>query len=80
MFFSGKELGNPYFSNGGPLYHVLLVKGYKYPDKIITNDVGTKNGANYIYTWDVLKSAMHDFATPIQDGEKKILEVLPPKR
>ncbi len=26
MFFAGKELGNPYFSNGGPNYHVVLVK------------------------------------------------------
>jgi hypothetical protein len=42
MFFSGKELGNPYFSNGGPVYHVLLVKGYKGTNTVITNDVGTK--------------------------------------
>lgn len=79
MFFAGKELGNPYFSNGGPNYHVLVVKGYKPGQRIITHDVGTKNGANYVYSWDVLQSAMHDFAVPIQSGAKRILEVLPPK-
>lgn len=79
MFFAGKELGNPYFTNGGPNYHVLVVKGYKPGKKIITHDVGTKNGANYVYSWDVLQSAMHDFAIPIQSGEKRILEVLPPQ-
>ena len=79
MFFAGKELGNPNFTNGGPVYHVLLVKGYKNPDKIITHDVGTRNGADYVYNWNVLQSAMHDFAIPIDSGEKRMLEVLPPQ-
>lgn len=78
MFFAGKELGNPYFTNGGPNYHVVLVKGYKEGQKIIVHDVGTKNGANYVYSWSTLQSAMHDFAVPIQKGEKRMLEVLPP--
>ncbi len=79
MFFAGKELGNPNFTNGGPVYHVVLVKGYKNPNKIITHDVGTRNGADYIYTWDVLESAMHDFAIPMDSGKKRMLEVLPPQ-
>ncbi len=79
MFFSGKELWNPYFTNGGPLYHVLLVKGYKGTNTVITHDVGTKRWADYMYSWDVLESAMHDFATPIQNGPKRMLEILPPK-
>lgn len=32
-----------------------------------------------MYNWDVLQSAMHDFAVPIQDGPKRMLEILPPK-
>ena len=76
MFLSGKELGNPNFTNGGPVYHAILVKGYK-GTNIITHDVGTKNGANYVYSWATLQSAMHDFAVPINSGAKRILEVLP---
>ena len=79
MFFAGKELKNPNFNNGGPTYHALLVKGYKAGQKIITNDVGTKNGANYVYSWSILQSAMHDFDIPIDNGAKRILEILPPQ-
>lgn len=76
MFVAGKELNNPNFTNGGPLYHAMLVKWYK-DTNIITHDVGTRNGANYVYSWATLQSAMHDFAVPIDSGAKKILEVLP---
>jgi hypothetical protein len=76
IFLAGKELNNPNFTNGGPVYHVILVKGYK-GTNIITHDVGTKNGADYIYSWATLQSAMHDFAVPIDSGAKRILEVLP---
>lgn len=78
MFFAGKELHNPNFKNGGPVYHALVVKGYKEGDKVITHDVGTRNGADYVYHWSTLQNAMHDFANPIQTGAKRILEVLPP--
>lgn len=75
---AGKHLGNPYYSNGGPTYHMLLVKGYKEGERIITNDVGTKQGENYVYSWSVFNNALHDYAKPIESGAKKIIEVLPP--
>lgn len=78
MFFAGKELHNPNYRNGGPPYHVFVVKGYKPGGRIITNDVGTRKGADYVYSWDTLQRAMHDFAQPIESGAKKMLEVLPP--
>ncbi len=77
MTFSGKQLYNPNFKNGGPMYHVVLVKGYK-EGKIITHDVGTKNGENYVYTWDVISNALHDYSVPIENGAKRMIEVLPP--
>ncbi len=62
---NGKKLDNPYFSNGGPEYHMLVIKGYL-GDNFITNDPGTKRGLNFIYTsenllysiadWDIKKS------------------------
>lgn len=74
---AGKEIGNPNFQNGGPPYHVIVIKGYKADQEIITEDVGTSHGEDYIYSWDTLKSANHDYATPIDDGAKVIIEVLP---
>lgn len=78
MTFAGKELGNPFFKNGGPVYHAVLVKGYKKDNKIIVHDVGTRNGEDYVYSWNVIENALHDYAEPIDDGAKRMIEVLPP--
>ena len=58
---SGKALGNPNFRNGGPLYHMLVIKGYLSDGRWITNDPGTRRGADYIYDQDVLMQAIHDW-------------------
>ncbi len=49
----GKKLDNPNFTNGGPAYHMLVIKGY-IGDKFITNDPGTRKGADFIYSEDNL--------------------------
>jgi hypothetical protein len=59
-FFAGKELKNPNFKNGGPEYHALVIKGYT-EDSFITNDVGTRRGADYVYTKQTLLDASHDW-------------------
>lgn len=79
-FFAGKTLGNPNYINGGPNYHVIVIKGYTTDNKIITHDVGTNFGADYIYDWTTIQTAMHDLATPIEAGAKKIIEVIPPEK
>jgi|GEM_PF-787863 len=107
MPFAGKELHNPNYRNGGPVYHMMVVKGYKEGrsagaggdasagagsgasagagsgsggsgGKIITNDVGTRNGADYVYTWQTIQNALHDYVDPIDNGAKSIIEVIPP--
>ena len=75
---AGKELGNPFFTNGGPDYHVLVIKGYKAGEKVITEDVGTQHGENYVYSWKTIMDANHDYTTPIDNGAKMMIEVLPP--
>lgn len=77
--FAGKLLGNPYFRNGGPVYHMLVIKGYDAEKmQIVTHDVGTRHGANYVYSWSVIENALHDWHdTDIELGAKKIIEVLP---
>ncbi len=76
---AGQELGNPYFSNGGPVYHVVVAKGYTKDNQIITHDVGTKRGENYVYDWETINAALHDYAEPITNGARRIIEVLPPQ-
>ena len=78
MVFAGRELGNPFYTNGGPLYHAMVLKGYKTGEKVITEDVGTRRGEDYVYDWKTLYKATHDFTEPIDDGGKFMIEVLPP--
>ena len=58
----GKKLINPYFSNGGPEYHMLVIKGYV-DDNFITNDPGTKRGEDFIYTTINLLDSVADWDT-----------------
>lgn len=64
LLAAGKLLKNPNFKNGGPLYHALVAKGYT-ETTIITNDPGTRLGADYAYKNEVLFDAIHDW----NDGE-----------
>lgn len=65
---SGRELGNPFYKAPGPIYHMLLVKGYT-QTQFITNDAGTKHGENYPYDFKTVLNANHDW----NGGEKKII-------
>lgn len=70
---AGKILPNPNFRNGGPNYHMLVVRGY---DKsgFITNDPGTRLGENFRYTFDALYNAIHDWdQNNILNGQKAYL-------
>lgn len=70
---AGKVLPNPNFRNGGPLYHMLVVKGYD-ANGFITNDPGTRNGEGFRYTFDSLFNAIHDWdASDIFKGGKNYL-------
>lgn len=75
--FSGQTLGNPYYSDDGPVYHAMVIKGYEEGGKIIVSDVGTKRGENYVYSWNTINNSLHEYAEPISKGDKKIIEVLP---
>ncbi len=57
---AGQKLGNPFFTQPGPIYHMLVVKGYT-AQKFITNDPGTKRGADYLYDYDTLLNAVGDY-------------------
>jgi hypothetical protein len=57
---AGRLLGNPYYTQPGPVYHMLVAKGVAENGDIITNDVGTRHGRNLTYSPKVFSAAMHD--------------------
>jgi len=57
---AGRRIGNPYYTQPGPVYHMLVVKGIADNGDIITNDVGTRHGRNLTYNPDVFMAAIHD--------------------
>lgn len=70
---AGKILPNPNFQNGGPLYHMLIIRGYT-PDKFITNDPGTKRGQEFVYKYNDLLNAMHAWPRPTGGSKKDVTE------
>ena len=77
---AGKLLGNPNFRNGGPVYHMLVIKGYDAEKmQIVTHDVGTRNGADYVYSWETIQNALHDWHdNDILEGPSLLIEVVQP--
>jgi len=72
---AGKVLDNPNFMNGGPDYHMLVIKGYD-EKGFITNDPGTRKGEGFRYTFDNLFDAIHNWDTKdILKGKKDYLVV-----
>jgi hypothetical protein len=75
---AGRLLGNPYFRQPGPIYHMLVVIGYS-GNNIIVQDIGTKRGEHYQYNQKVLLNAIHDWnGSPdsIDQGQKAMLVLL----
>jgi hypothetical protein len=56
----GHKLDNPFFSGDGPDYHMLVIKGYV-GDKFITNDPGTRKGADFVYEQTHLMGTIFDW-------------------
>lgn len=71
---NGQELHNPYYTQPGPLRHMLVIIGFD-PDskEFITNDPGTRQGKQYRYPEDIFFKAISDYLT----GDDL---PLPPKR
>jgi len=73
---SGRDIGNPNFTPPGPVYHMLVVKGYD-NQNFITNDVGTRKGDSYTYKKDVIMKNTHDWnEKDIHLGAKRVLVLI----
>jgi len=69
---AGRKLANPFYKSPGPLYHMLVIKGYS-DNQFITNDPGTKNGENYPYKFETILSANHDWNGGNVDSGQKVM-------
>lgn len=67
MPMHGKYLYNPYFRNGGPDYHSIVISGYDDDKKeFITQEPGTRRGLDFRYSYGTIMNAMHDFVPGLQ--------------
>lgn len=70
---AGRVLENPYFTGGGPKYHMLVIRGYT-ETEFIVNDPGTKRGENFRYSIENIMDALHDWnETNILEGQKAVI-------
>jgi hypothetical protein len=64
---AGRLLNNPNFKAPGPIYHMLVVKGYD-ATNFITNDPGTRKGNGYKYSYQTIINAIHDWDHQLAEG------------
>ncbi len=50
---NGQMLNNPNYKQPGPIYHMVLIRGFN-ETEFITNDPGTRKGMNYNYPFTAL--------------------------
>lgn len=74
---NGRKIGNPNYKPPGPIYHMLVIRGYT-ATQIITNDSGTRNGENYKYLFSTLRNAAADWnhATGTIDESKSLIIIV----
>ena len=72
---AGRMLQNPYFKAPGPLYHMIVIRGFDdAKHTFITNDPGTRKGNGYEYDQELLFRAIHDWNEEnVMRGEKNVI-------
>jgi hypothetical protein len=73
---AGREINNPNFQQPGPLYHMLVIKGYTKNGSFITNDPGTRKGADFIYPEATIMNALSDWREYDLDRDQKVILVV----
>ncbi|HLD26105.1 MAG TPA: C39 family peptidase [Candidatus Andersenbacteria bacterium] len=75
VLVDGRRLGNPYYTGEGPDKHALVIKGFTGND-FITNDPGTRRGADFVYSEAVLMNALIDYDGGTPGTGKKAMIVV----
>lgn len=70
---AGRILNNPYYRRPGPLYHMLVIRGYN-EKEFITNDNGTRRGNGWKYPYERLYNSLHDWNNGnVLEGKKAMI-------
>ncbi len=74
---NARLLGNPTYTESGPFYHMIVVRGFNGSDFIV-NDPGTEQGNGMVYSFETLKRAAADWnnSAKIMDSTIKIALIL----
>ena len=74
---AGRLLKNPYFTPPGPLYHMVVIRGFDDARSVfVTNDAGTRRGNGLLYPQTVLFNAIHDWnGGDVLHGKKTVIIV-----
>lgn len=75
VLVDGRRLNNPYYTGEGPDKHTLVIKGFT-ADKFITNDPGTRRGADFVYPAETVMAAMVDYDGGTPGTGKKAMIIL----
>lgn len=73
---AGRQINNPYYRSPGPIYHMLVIRGYdQAKEQFITNDPGTKRGEEFKYSFARIMDNIYDM--PAWQQNKSSLEANP---
>ncbi|TSC63720.1 MAG: Uncharacterized protein G01um1014106_417 [Parcubacteria group bacterium Gr01-1014_106] len=75
---NGQKLGNPFYTPPGPDRHALIVKGVT-GEKFITNDPGTRRGADFVYPISTVMNALEDYDGGTPGTGKPVILLVTPK-
>ncbi|MBI4022384.1 MAG: C39 family peptidase [Candidatus Andersenbacteria bacterium] len=78
VLVNGRRLGNPFYTPPGPDKHALVIKGIA-GDSFITNDPGTRRGADYHYPQTKVLQAMIDYDGAKPGTHTKAMLLLSPR-
>ena len=70
---AGRLLDNPNFKSPGPIYHMLIIKGYD-EQEFIANDPGTRKGNGFAYSYANLLAAIHDWTPALVGSDGRMSE------
>lgn len=76
---NGRKLGNPFYTQPGPERHALVIKGVT-GGKFITNDPGTRRGADFVYPIPTVLNALEDYDGGSPGTRKPVVILLTPKK
>lgn len=71
----GRILPNQYYTDGGPDYHALIIRGFT-ETEFITNDPGINTGTNFIFPIDDVMDSIRDWNNgDVKNGRRVILVI-----